>query len=231
MHERFLGYTSAQNTENKAPASYRIEQSQLTKIFQTKYFNCISSSMLYILLAKKAGMHTQGVVLPSHAFVQLEFPDGQVVEVETTSLQGYDLIHDSEFYISSARSWYSDRVLEDPTYADYLARQIVSPYQLGLQNMSHQHTNEDRMPYADRMRLAELRAIQLPQDVKAQKHRLYYYQREFEYLNNQQNYATAARINGKIELYISHMVEQAAQTSDEIVGDNFAETEFIQLLV
>lgn len=216
MHREFFGPEPAPMS---VPDNYRAEQSQLSEIFESERFNCISSSMLYIVIARKAGLDVDGVVLPSHAFVQLNTEDGNVLEIETTSLAGFGQVHDEAFYDSSTGNWFSDRDLAPPTFEDYLDREIVSPYELGLFNMTNQHTAEDRMSHADRMRLAEIRAQQMPRDVAAQKSRLAYYYQEFAHFSDRGDYVSAMRMFDQVGPYLD---DQAFRHRDD--------PEFVSLL-
>lgn len=204
MHTRFLG-TDLSSTS--MPEQYREEQSQLSRIFSTGEFNCISSALLYVVAARKLGLDVEGVVLPSHAFVQLDLPE-RVVEVETTSFNGFDIPHDEAFYSADAGDWFSERQLEPPTWDQYQQREILSPYELGLFNMINQHTMEERMAYRDRMRLAELRAHYQPWDESAQKSRLAYYYQEFVHLHELGDYATARRMYDRVGAYFETLEEQ-----------------------
>jgi hypothetical protein len=104
-----------------------------------------------------------------------------------------------------ASDWFEARALEPPSYQDYLDREILSPFELGLFNMINQHTAEARMAYADRMRLAELRSHYLPGDESAQKSRLAFYYREFVYLREQGEFATARRMYDRIAPWLEEL--------------------------
>lgn len=201
MHSEYFG---SEYSSTGMPDNYLEEQSQLARIFETGEFNCISSALLYLVAARKLDLDVEGVVLPSHAFVQVELP-GEIIEIETTSFNGFGITHDEAFYALDANEWFDQRDLEPPSYQDYLAREIMSPYELGLFNMINQHTAEERMPYQDRMRLAELRGHLLPGDESAQKSRLAYYYQEFAYLREQGNYRTARRMYQRIGPWLTDL--------------------------
>ena len=174
MHNDFFNVRSSKDELN----GYRAEQSQLTEIFRQQTYNCISSSLLYLILARYFDLSVKAVVLPSHSFVQLMTPEGQIIEIETTSISGYGLRHDQAFYKNSASQWAYNRNLVEATYNDYLNRSIISPYQLIADNMNHQHTSPKRLPQKDRYRLSELRAWLLPDNPEAQRNRLYVFNNE-----------------------------------------------------
>ena len=199
MHRHFfVGGDSNSNTSK----GYDFDQSQLSEIFESKKFNCISSSLLYIILARKFDLKVSGVLLPSHAFVQIELKDGKILEVETTSSNGYDWVHNQEFYQKSNTSWFQSRGLSPSTFKDYQNRKIVSPVMLGADNMTHQHTNSQRMRKKDRVRMVELLSSLSPLNLKAHKARLYFYNNEFVRLNKLKDYQSLSRMYLHISPFI-----------------------------
>jgi hypothetical protein len=205
MHRRFLG---PELSAEAVPRNYNADQSRLSRVLESGEFNCISSAMLYIVIARKAGLDVQGVILPSHAFVQLTTAEGKTLDIETTSPAGFGQPHDEAFYATASDQFLADRELPAPTWEDYRNREIVDPFALALFNMSNQHTAEERMAYADRMRLAEVRSQLLPQDVGAQKSRLAYYYREFAHLNEAGDYATAIRLFDQVGGWLEDQLYQ-----------------------
>jgi len=161
---------------------YDADQSALSTLLDTGVYNCISSALLYLVLAAHFELPASGVIMPSHAFVQLTLDNGETVEVETTSADGFDVLRDPEFFAEEAESWFSERRLVVASYADYEQRRVVSAAALGYENMWSQHISEARMPYADRVRMAELKGMLQPDDVTAQHNRLIYYFREADFL-------------------------------------------------
>lgn len=201
MFERYL-----QDSEGGDPlAGYAADQSQLSRIFETGQYNCISSSLLYIVLARHAGLEANGVILPSHAFVDITLPDGAVISVETTSPGGFNVEHDRAWFEGADEQWFRERDLEVPRYEDYQARQRVSAAGLGLENMWNQHAA--RLPYADRLRLAELQSHLRPDDVQAQMNRMIYYTREAAWLKAQADVATLDRFMERTADWHARMAE------------------------
>jgi tetratricopeptide (TPR) repeat protein len=192
MHAAFFPPTS----EGEAtPQGYDWAQSKLTGIFAAdRKYNCISSALLFLVLAREFGFQAKGVILPTHAFAQLTLPDGKIIEVETTSPSGYDWIHDETFYKKRALAWFSARGLPASTYGDYLARRIVEPSQLAAYNMSNQHTASNRMSGADRCRLVEGRAWADPGDLDAQMNRIGLYASEYKVLSANGDWKTLERM-------------------------------------
>jgi tetratricopeptide (TPR) repeat protein len=165
-------------------SGYDWGQSRLTGIFADGKYNCVSSVLLFLVLAREFGMDAKGVVLPSHAFAQLTLPDGAIVEIETTSPDGYGLIHDKAFYRKQAPGWFSSRGLPASTYRDYQERKIVPPLQLVAFNMANQHTGSDRMALKDRRRLFEARAWIDPGNRDAHANRLAFLSAEYKALSD-----------------------------------------------
>ncbi|MGH9869747.1 MAG: hypothetical protein ACREAA_16485 [Candidatus Polarisedimenticolia bacterium] len=56
-------------------------------------YNCVSSTLLYILAARELGLDVSGAETPLHVFVVLKTPTRRV-SIETTSPAGYDARHD-----------------------------------------------------------------------------------------------------------------------------------------
>jgi tetratricopeptide (TPR) repeat protein len=193
MHAAFFPNGTAA-VKDGPQAGYDWDQSRLTGIFADGKFNCVSSALLYLILAREFGFQAEGVILPSHVFVQLTLPDGKRIEVETTFPAGFDWVHDEGFYRSRAASFFSSRRLPASTYADYQKRRIVPPYLVVAENMWNQHTGVGRMASEDRRRLMEARAWLDIDGALAQNNRLAFYTTEHAYLSGQRDSATLARL-------------------------------------
>lgn len=68
---------------------YSLKQTDLSAILDTNKFNCVSSAVLYNILAERLGMQAQGVRVPNHVFSVLE-DTGSMIVVETTSPRGFN---------------------------------------------------------------------------------------------------------------------------------------------
>lgn len=189
MHQRFFLKPSEQR-----PTGYAVDQSRLMGIFETGEFNCISSALLYAVLLRHHHIPASGVVLPSHAFIELNLADGRRVEVETTSPDGYDQVHDEAFYQRTNKAWFAARNLQPATFADYQQRQTISLLQLAARNMLNQHTADQHMSEQDSLRLAEISAFIDPTYPLAQEKRLYFYNREIQSLIIAQDWASLRRL-------------------------------------
>lgn len=190
MHNTFF----LKESKGGAPSGYSEDQSRLMGIFETGEYNCISASLLYAVLVRHFDLRLQGVMLPSHAFIQLNLRDGRQIDVETTSPNGYDQVHDEAFYERNNSAWFSSRGLAPATYADYLNRDRISATELAARNMLNQHTVSSRMDEEDSVRLAEISAFIDPHNTMAQEKRLYFYNREIHALVVQQDWATLQRL-------------------------------------
>src|SRR5690606_17986701 len=94
MHQSFF----LQESRGFGPPGYDYEQSRLMGIFESGEYNCISSALLYAVMARELGLAIEGVMMPTHAFIQLNLPSGAPVDVETTSPGGFDQLHDQAYY-------------------------------------------------------------------------------------------------------------------------------------
>ncbi len=201
MHEEFF------LTENDEKKGYVFDQSQLTQVFDERLYNCMSSSLLFVIIAKKMGFDAVGVVIPSHVFVELRLPGSTTIDVETTSRNGFNVVHNAAFYQQDDTEWFTDRNLTPPTYRDYLDREIISATDMGLLDMWSQHTSSARMAYADRMRLAELRAHLLPDDGDAQRARLIFYHEEFSRREQRSDFSGLRLMYDQVKPYIDSLPE------------------------
>ena len=154
MHASF--FASGGGQENELVEGYDSKQSQVSTIFKNGRFNCISSAILYMILARYADLRVEGVVTAHHAFIQILDENGRMIEVETTSKLGYGLAHDAEFYRKSFARFSLSRNLSMPTYEDYLKRRVLPPYRFIAENMNHQHTAKEHMKTPHRQRLYEI---------------------------------------------------------------------------
>ena len=189
MHDHFF----LKRSESKAPSGYAEDQSRLLGIFETGEYNCISSALLYAVIMREFGVPTQGVLLPSHAFIEIKTQRGKV-DVETTSPEGFAQPHTPEFYDNQSRTWHSDRGLQPATYEDYLNREHVSLTKLGARNMLNQHTSPLKMLPEDANRLAEISAYINPLDSVAQIKRLAYYNQELLELSQNNQWGALLRM-------------------------------------
>ena len=72
---------------------YSLNQTRLDTLFDKGTFNCVSSSVFYLILGVSVNLDIQGVMTHDHAFVTLHIHDGvnvQEIDVETTNKYGFD---------------------------------------------------------------------------------------------------------------------------------------------
>lgn len=205
MHRSLL------RSQDDSPPGYDLDQSRLMGIFETGQYNCISSALLYAVITTQHNLKARGVLLPSHAFIELQLPEGRQIDVETTSTNGYDQVHDQAFYDRTNQEWFSSRALEPATYDDYLQRERVALYQLATRNMLNQHTGKQQMLEENGFRLAEISAFLDPNYALAQVKRLYFYNLEIHKLILRQDWKNLGRL---VDLTYATVLEDARQFAD-----------------
>ncbi|MDR2020969.1 MAG: hypothetical protein LBQ14_09420 [Treponema sp.] len=84
MHRRFL-------------RSYSERQTRMDQLFNTGRYNCVSSAVLYMILAVSAGLDVSGVMTRDHAFVTVR-AGTELIDVETTNRYGFDPGHRKDFH-------------------------------------------------------------------------------------------------------------------------------------
>lgn len=81
---------------------YDVRQVRIDVLLDRGLFNCVSSSVLYLVLARSVGLTVGGVRTADHAFVTVNV-GGATVDVETTNPYGYDPGSRTEFRDSFGR--------------------------------------------------------------------------------------------------------------------------------
>jgi tetratricopeptide (TPR) repeat protein len=84
MHERLL-------------RSYAEHQTRLDTLVTGGRYNCVSSAVLYMILAVSAGLKVEGVMTRDHAFVTVQAGE-ESIDVETTNPYGFDPGSRREFH-------------------------------------------------------------------------------------------------------------------------------------
>lgn len=171
---------------------YDYDQSAFTGIFTEGRFNCVSSAILYVLLAREFGFSAQGAVMPRHAYAHLVFPDGRSAEVETTTPDGCEKAHAGANAPKRARSWYTARGLDPGMALDYERRRLVDPLGLIAFNMRNQHLLA--LSLRDRYRVHEARAWVDPGNAQAQVDRVSVWELENRYLSGRREWEAADRM-------------------------------------
>lgn len=68
---------------------YVLTESSITAMFQKGQYNCVSATLLYVALAKEAGLETVIYKTTDHSFCAVKTED-RLIEVETTNPYGFD---------------------------------------------------------------------------------------------------------------------------------------------
>lgn len=68
---------------------YVLKESSITAMFQKGQYNCVSATILYVALAKEAGLETRVYKTPDHSFCAIQVEE-RFIEVETTNPYGFD---------------------------------------------------------------------------------------------------------------------------------------------
>lgn len=170
---------------------YDFYQSRITGIFTGGHYNCLSSALLFTVLARGFAMPVRASVVPTHVFVEMGPPGGKLIEVETTSATGFDWIHDARFYKEQAAAWSSRRGLRPTTLEEYEHRRVVEPYRLMAEAMMNSHRGETEQ---DRSRLDELAGVVAADEPEAQLARVRAYANEGHDLYEAKAWRTMAKL-------------------------------------
>jgi hypothetical protein len=189
MHRAFF------NGERTELGSYDLAQARLTGIFTQGRYNCLSSTVLFAVLARAFDMPVRAVSVPTHVFIEMSAtganPGRPALEVETTSDTGFDWVHDARFYSEDAARWSSNRGLRPVTFDEYQHREILAPYRLMALAMRDSRSGDGEN---DHMRLRELAAFVDPDDVETQRTRMQLYDNEAIALYKAEAWRTTTRL-------------------------------------
>jgi hypothetical protein len=202
MHRVFFGPARGEL------GSYSFDQARITGIFTGGRYNCLSSALLYTVLARAFDLPVRAAVVPTHVFVEMGPPDGKIIEIETTSATGFDWVHDDRFYKESAAQWSSSRGLRPVTLDDYSQRKIVAPHVLIATAMQDSRVSAND---ADRWRLHEVAAELDPDDVELQRIRMQLYTNEAFQLFDKHAWRTIVKMFDTVRPAVAAI---AAKTKD-----------------
>ncbi len=195
-------------------AGYDVNQGALSTLLETGKYNCVSSAVLFAVLARYFDLQASGVLLPSYAFVQINAPDNKIIEIETTSGAGFDFVHDANFYASKPVAWFLLRGISRATYEDYGKRQVVQPYRLVCFAIAKRHIDPVAIKFEDVNRLKEIAGYLLDDDAAAQKERIALYSLECLHFQNTADVKSAERMFGKIMPSVLAEKQRFAENAD-----------------
>ncbi|GMO26301.1 MAG: hypothetical protein Ta2B_06450 [Termitinemataceae bacterium] len=69
--------------------NYSANQTRIDTLLKDGRYNCVSSAVMYSVLAKYAGLDPKGVITADHAFVTITIDD-EIIDIETTNKYGFD---------------------------------------------------------------------------------------------------------------------------------------------
>jgi tetratricopeptide (TPR) repeat protein len=139
--------------------TYAENQTRLDEIFISGRYNCVSSAMLYTILATAVGLDVRGVMTRDHAFVTVSAA-GEDIDVETTNPFGFDPGSRREFHDQFGRVTGFAYVPE----RNYRDRVFISQLELLSLILSNRIADlESRGRYSEAVPLALDRAILLSQ--------------------------------------------------------------------
>jgi hypothetical protein len=144
MHRKFL-------------RSYSTLQTRLDTLFSNGRYNCVSSAVLYLILAQSQGLAVRGVITKDHALATV-YQGDESWDVETTNAYGFDPGNRREFHDQFGKA-------TGFTYVparNYRDRTSVSPLELVSLILSNRIAElESRSRYAEAVPLALNRAALL----------------------------------------------------------------------
>jgi len=122
--------------------TYKERQTRINVLFDEGTYNCVSSSVLYLALAKAASLDVRGQVTPNHAFCTLYLTDGSgggktKIDVETTNPYGFNpgvkkRVHENikggSYTIVPKRNYRGRYEVEDKIFVSLVGGNLVADY-------------------------------------------------------------------------------------------------------
>src|SRR5215831_6323312 len=170
---------------------YDFYQPRITGIFEGGHYNCLSSALLFAVLARGFGLPVRAALVPTHVFIEMGEPGGKVFEIETTSSTGFDWIHDERFYREGAATWSGQRGLRPVTLDEYRHRVMLEPHQLVAEAMINSYQGDDD---AVRLWRHELAGVIDPDRPELRKGRVQVYDNEAHDLFELKAWRTIAKM-------------------------------------
>lgn len=170
---------------------YAVDQARVTGIFSGGRYNCLSSTMLFLVLARSFELPVRAGAVPTHVFVELGRPGERTIDIETTSATGFDWVHDARFFREQAAHWSGQRGLRPTTFEEYQHRRILQPYQVMALAMLDAHSGGGEQ---DRQRLDELADVVDPGSADAQQARIATYGNEANALFEKKAWRTTVKL-------------------------------------
>jgi tetratricopeptide (TPR) repeat protein len=81
---------------DKKLKKYSTNQTTIDTVLDRGTYNCVSSAVLYLILASGAGLDVHGVMTRDHAFIALKLSENEI-DIETTNSYGFDPGSKKEF--------------------------------------------------------------------------------------------------------------------------------------
>ena len=124
-------------------SEYNEDQSKINTVFETGYYNCVSSALIYMAAAKAAGLEVRGQKTPEHAFCSVYIKNKTTgkkhrIDVETTNPYGFnsgttgsiDYGDNMKMYYSVPASDYDNRQeVSDKVFVGLVANNLCADYQ------------------------------------------------------------------------------------------------------
>jgi hypothetical protein len=191
MHKVF--FTGTPDPKYPDIGAYQLDQARLTGIFDTGHYNCISSALLYTVIARAFSIPVRGVMTKTHAFVEID-PDGAPpIDVETTWPEGFGKVHDEKFYADEGK-WSKSHGLDPMTYDDYLKREVLPVPVFVARAMNDKRIVNDRT----QGRLYEASATLAPDDYDVVYNRMVSYANEAKWLHDHKASRTTLKLMGVV---------------------------------
>ena len=120
---------------------YDLSQTKIDVAFEKGEYNCVSSAVIYMALAKAAGLDVKGVKTPLHALCTVYITDSngkkRAIDVETTNPYGFDpgskeTVENEnnikKYYVVPKKNYSNRKEVSDKIFTGLVGRNLFSDY-------------------------------------------------------------------------------------------------------
>jgi tetratricopeptide (TPR) repeat protein len=160
---------------------YDINCTNLSSVFETGKFNCVSATILFNVIAEQAGLKVRALEMPGHALSRVYFND-KYIDIETTCANWYELKDEAARATATIQ-----RVAKPIISKNAVAANKISDSNLGLESEVVDAEAAAKLSDLSK-KLREISAVNLIATI--------YYNNGVDLLNDKQ-YAAAVMVNVK----------------------------------
>ncbi len=159
----------------KNRSQYILDHSSLKELITQGHYGTNSSALLFTLLADYFDLNPEVVVMPTHNYIQISSNPDSIITIEPTAPNGYNVLHNAQYYSDVDSVWFSKRGLLAASADDVSQKKIMNVVDLIRVGAESRYQERGRLFEKD-MALLEMRTYFNPTDPNYTEQLLVHYQ-------------------------------------------------------